>query len=400
MAEHRVPMLGAALRRHADPSRSRDPQVRELVSALATLEVAPAPREDFRAELRAQLVAVTPRLVEEGKAELSPAGQPAKHAPAPERQRLRLKKPLIAALGVLTAFVLLLGGAVLLSQNSLPGDTLYGLKRASENTEYSLAGSSVDKGKLKLEFAARRIGEVSDLLGSVSALAGGRGVLADGAAINSRTANLVRETLSSANSDVTSAARLLGDAAVHQNSAGPLDDMTTWARDQLVKMGEIVQRTSTDNALHAQAMHTRQLIADTAQRAEALKANLGSNGTPVAPGKTGPPSRTSTGPSPTASSGAPKPGITAPSTTAGRTPSSTPRATSSAPPDNSSTPNPPASSSPPKPRISLPVTLPTSSLPGGGGGGKSHAAPTPPVGVDSCGLNVTLGPIGIGVGDC
>ncbi len=272
MAEHRVPMLGAALRRHVDPTRSRDPQVRELVGALATLEVAPAPRAEFRAELRAQLVAVTPRLVEEGKSELATAAKPAKTAAAPERQRLRLKKPLIAAVGVLTAFILLLGGGVLLSQNALPGDALYGLKRASENTEYSLAGSSVDKGKLKLEFAARRISEVGDLLSSVGALAAGHGVMADGGTINPHTAGLISDTLRSADSDINSAAQMLGDAATRENSAAPLNDIISWAPGQLTSMNSIVGRIS-DAALHAQAVHTRQLIATALHGAEAHRAS-------------------------------------------------------------------------------------------------------------------------------
>jgi hypothetical protein len=395
MAEHRVPMLGAALRRHVDPARSRDPQVRELVSALATLEVAPAPRADFRAELRAQLVAVTPRLVEEGKAELPATRKPVKVA-TPERQGLRFKKPLIAAVGVLATFVLLLGGGVLLSQNSLPGDALYGLKRASENTEYSLAGSSVDKGKLKLEFAARRIGEVGDLLASVGALAAGHGVIADGGTVSTHTAGLVRDTLHSADSDIKSAAQLLGDAAVRDNSAGPLDDLISWAPEQLDNMDSIVGRIPAGNAaLQAQAVHTRQLIATTMQRAKALEANLGTTSTPSGPAKTGTPGRPGKSPvvpSKRGSSGASTPPSNPTSTTAGgRKTQTTPPASTS--PGSSSSPNPISSPTPTKPPVSLPVKVPTS-LPGGG---KSHhSTPTPPVGVDSCGVYVSLGPLGLG----
>src|ERR1700709_497436 len=103
MSEHRVPMLGAALRRRRDPAKSSDPRVRELVAALATLEVAPAPRADFRAELRAQLVAVTPRLVDEGNAEAK-VGAKAPTKPATKRQPFRFKKPLFALAGAMAAF--------------------------------------------------------------------------------------------------------------------------------------------------------------------------------------------------------------------------------------------------------------------------------------------------------
>ena len=193
MNEHRVPMLGGAWRRHGDPARSSDPRVRELVGALAGLEVAPPMRAEFRAELRAQLVAVTPRLVDEGEASLAPAtaprprrapsGPPRPSARAPNPPaRFRFAKPLIAVACALTAFVLLLGGAVLLSQHALPGDALYGVKRASEDVEYSTTSGTVAKGKLKLEFAATRIGEVADLLHTPTAMAAGTGALADSGA--------------------------------------------------------------------------------------------------------------------------------------------------------------------------------------------------------------------------
>ena len=64
MGEHRVPLLGSAWRRNDDPATSRDPQVRAVVGALATLP-APELNAEFRAELRAQLVAITPRIIAE-----------------------------------------------------------------------------------------------------------------------------------------------------------------------------------------------------------------------------------------------------------------------------------------------------------------------------------------------
>src|SRR3954451_2731071 len=62
MGEHRVALLGSAWRRNDDPALSRDPRVRAVVGALATLPQ-PEMQADFRADLRAQLVAITPRVV-------------------------------------------------------------------------------------------------------------------------------------------------------------------------------------------------------------------------------------------------------------------------------------------------------------------------------------------------
>ncbi|MGH8862403.1 MAG: DUF5667 domain-containing protein, partial [Jatrophihabitantaceae bacterium] len=271
MTEHRVPMLGAGLRRRVDPARSRDPRVRELVAALSGLQVAPAPRPEFRAELRAQLVAVAPRLVAEGEAGLVPAaragGTPAAAPTAakPDKHRtrgFRLAKPLIAAACVLTAFVLLLGGAVLLSRHALPGDTLYGLKRASENTEYSLAGGAVDKGKLKLEFAARRIGEARDLLPGSSGT------------ISSDTASLVRSTLASANGDIHTAAKLLDTSAVHNRNAGTLNAISSWTPGQVAAMQAVLARMPA-GALRGQAVDVVRLLQRAHTRALALQQTIG-----------------------------------------------------------------------------------------------------------------------------
>ncbi len=287
MNEHRVPMLGGAWRRHGDPARSSDPRVRELVGALAGLEVAPPMRAEFRAELRAQLVAVTPRLVEEGEASVAPAAAgatatqarakraaKAERAEAEPARRFRFAKPLIAVACALTAFVLLLGGAVLLSQHALPGDALYGVKRASEDVEYSTTSGAVAKGKLKLDFAATRIGEVADLLHTPTAMAGGAGALADSGQISSSTAGLVHDTLSSANDDIRSASQMLNGEAVRNHDAGSLDAITSWAPAQINAMKVIVGRIPA-GSLHQDAVRTLRLLEQAKQRSAVLGSELG-----------------------------------------------------------------------------------------------------------------------------
>src|SRR5438270_2421700 len=120
MGEHRVRSLSPSLRRYEDPARSSDPRIRELVTQLATLEPGPEPRAHFRAELRAQLVAVTPRLVAEGPAETFRSHAVAE-APvtASAGDRLRtiagrlahvpVRRPLGIVVGVFAVFALLLG---------------------------------------------------------------------------------------------------------------------------------------------------------------------------------------------------------------------------------------------------------------------------------------------------
>jgi hypothetical protein len=336
MTEHRVPMLGGAWRRHGDPARSSDPRVRELVGALAGLEVAPPLRAEFRAELRAQLVAVTPRLVEEGEASVVPAARAtttaaqargkrtanAERADAEPAKRFRFAKPLIAVACALTAFVLLLGGAVLLSQHALPGDALYGVKRASEDVEYSTTSGTVAKGKLKLDFAATRIGEVNDLVRAPTAMAGGTGAIADSGQINSSTASLVSDTLTSANNDVVAASFMLNGDAVRNHDAGSLDAITSWTPAQKKVMRQIVDRIPA-GSLHDHAVRTLALLQQAQQRSTALRADLGcnclsSNGDTLGPFPcSGPCSSTPTqGPGGT-------PGTKAPGPTSSRSPAST-----------------------------------------------------------------------------
>ena len=431
MNEHRVPMLGAALRRHADPARSTDPKVRELVAALAVLEVAPPPRAEFRAELRAQLVAVTPRLVAEGERPAAPAradrAEPTKSTEnvetAERARRFRFAKPLIAAACVLTAFVLLLGGAVLLSRHALPGDALYGIKRASEDTEYSLTGGQVAKGKLKLEFAGRRIGEVADLLPRASSMGPGSGAVADSGAISSDTAGLVRDTLGSAEGDVRTAAQLLGSDAVRNDDAGPLTAIISWSPDQLAAMRQILARIPA-GALQQRAGQTLELLRAAQARASLLRTQLGCSCLDAArtddlgpvpctgpctarTGGTAPNPHPSPGPSRTgaphgsgtaASSNAPGAGTTSPAPGA---PSSAPGGKGSHPVTHPSSPAGGSSSPVPFPRPTSPLPVPT--LPGLGGGtsgGKTGGKTGSPISVNSCSASLSLGPIGIGVGAC
>jgi hypothetical protein len=390
MAEHRVPML----RGHVDPAASRDPQVRRLVGALATLEIAPPPRAEFRAELRAQLVAVTPRLVAEGDAARD-------RVPAPKRRRLRLARPLAVAVGVLAVFIVLLGGAVLLSQNALPGDALYGIKRASENTRYGLTDGAVAKGTLKLDFATRRIDEVSELVPKTSG----------------DTGTLVRQTLDSADGDVRAASRMLGTAAVQDTSPAPLDTMTGWAPGEIAKLDGIIKRIPA-GALRTRVVATQDLIKAAEQRAEQLKADLGcgclgssgtdvlgpmpcptacSAATPKVPGGT-----TTTAPAGTHSAGTHRAGSThsagsapstPPATKAGTTPADRGGASSSAAPQGgAAAPRASSTANRPTARSTQPVPpglpLPTSTAPG------------LPINIGSCGVQASLAGIGVGIGGC
>ena len=410
MAEHRVPVLGAALRRFEDPARSKDPQIRDLVAALSTLEPAPAPRAHFRAELREQLVAVAPRLVAEGPAEqlqrapeaaATAAERPSRARHVPQLHLGRRVRFVVAALTVLTVA---LTGVVWLSRSALPGDALYGIKRASENAQLSLTSGKVSRAKELLSFAKTRADEVSSLLGNASA--SGTGPQADGA-ITERTASLVRSTLNSADGDVRQAAQLLGSQAVATRSAAPLKVMTSWAPAQQGRLDAIVARIPA-GALHDAAASSATLIASAYARATQLQAVIGCGCLDNArsddlgplpctacagPARPNPPGHGSgTAPGSTGTSNSPRPGQShspdAPGGGAASAPGgSTPGVPRTSPPGSSGS----GGGSLPLPTPSLPLpSLPLPSLP----------LPTPSVSTDSCGASISLGPIGIGVGTC
>jgi hypothetical protein len=432
MSEHRVSMLGASWRRFEDPTRSRDPRVRALVASLATLP-GPQPRAEFRDELRAQLVAIAPRIVAEARdadalidvvparpAKTAPAGKPlptgrrtaARHSDSwvTGLRRIPIARPLAVAASVITAFALLLGGAVWMSKKALPGDTLYGLKRASENAQLAIAGSDTQKASDYLEFAATRASEVRALLSRSAAGAIGRGPQA-GAAVNAGTAKLITSTLASADSDVRSASSLLGFHAVRTRSSSALHTMTNWAPGQLARLNAITA-SMPSGSLQTRAAQSAHLVTQALGRAEALAGEIGcqclqSSGSD------------SLGPLPcsgcgsSGSTGPPRPGATPSVVKPGRHPSGATASgsasqqapvpgqhhgsatdTTSAPPGGrKSSPGLPLPS-PPLPSLPLP-SLPIPSLPF-----PLPRPPKQPVTGGSCGLTVSLGLIGVGLGTC
>jgi hypothetical protein len=413
MSEHRVSMRGTSWRRFEDPVSSRDPRVRAVVASLATLP-APSPRPEFRAELRAQLVAITPRIVAESATadlpmvDIVPAAkrEPVRRAETPRRprhndsliarlRRVPIGRPLAVVASVVTVFALLLGGAVWMSQKSLPGDSLYGLKRASERLQLATATSPTEEASDHLEFAEIRAGEVRDLLGRTSAA--GRGPQAD-AAVSAGTARLIQSTLASADSDVKAAASLLGEQAVKNHSAGPLDTMTTWAPGQLSRLHQIAAAMP-DQSLRARTESSAQLVGAALVRAKALAPKvgcscLGSTGTdelgPMPCGScptTTPALSTPGGSTSAAPSAEPKPARARTGAATGRPGQTTTTGSTGTSPaaSGSSTAGAPRPSSTPTPGLHLPSLTVPSSL---------------PVGVSSCGIGATLGPIGIGIGLC
>ncbi|WP_375480435.1 DUF5667 domain-containing protein [uncultured Jatrophihabitans sp.] len=425
MREHRVPLRGGSLRRrrHPDPDRSADPRVQAVLAGLRAAP-APSPRAHFRAELRAQLVAVAPRIVAEGEPTLAtrPTTEPAAAdpgsvraagRPTPGATRRRdaasrgarngsahgarhgdgvlaghglaaaLARPLKISAAALLVLALALGGAVWLSRGSLPGDALYGLKRASENLQLATASGPTDKAHDYLGFAGTRVGEVQDLLDQSSTSSLGRGPSAAGA-VDAHTAKLVTDTLGAADSDVRSAAALLGKQAVSTRSATPLAVLTTWAPAQLARLQTVAGRLP-GGSLKQRIVASEAVVQTANSRASALE-------------RTAP-----CGSQHGADEFGPIPGAAC---SAQNTPS-----TSAPPlPGTASTRGAPRAHTP---RVSAPKNsghAGGSGLTGSIGGGSSTSpaaprlpitsAPKLPITGGSCGISASLGGAGVGVGVC
>ena len=252
------------LRRYPDPAASTDPQVQALLTALRELPASPAvPATEFRTELRAQLVATAPRLVEEGVAE--PTGE------RPRRSHRGLRRAVAVAGALVAVSAVVLGLLVWFSGKSLPGDTLYSVKRASEDVKLALTGGDVARGKAYLAQAGTRAEEV---LGVWTDSIGSSAPPTEASQIKPRADQLMSETLDDADSDARHASRLIAGKALSSKSPDPLTAVMDWGPGQ-VKLLSAITSAIPVGTLHDRAATSASLANAVLQRATALRADLG-----------------------------------------------------------------------------------------------------------------------------
>ncbi|MFJ7210602.1 DUF5667 domain-containing protein [Amycolatopsis sp. NPDC098790] len=115
-----------------------------LVGALRELGAAGAPDLETRQRIRAEI-----------------AGRLETAAATPRRRWRPRTADLVAA--ALFLFLVLSGLTLVLSRNALPGDPLYGVKRAGESTALGLTFGDEAKARKHLEFATNRVTEMGEL---------------------------------------------------------------------------------------------------------------------------------------------------------------------------------------------------------------------------------------------
>jgi hypothetical protein len=145
-----------------------DTELAPLVAIAAEIGATPAapdPTDEFKAGLRAMLIATAERdgigvAADEkaahaaSRAAMSAKTEVVKQVRTPSSGRARAA----VIIGVM-AGALLLSGVSAASTNALPGNPLYQVKRTNERAQLALAGSDASRGKLYLDFASSRLRE-------------------------------------------------------------------------------------------------------------------------------------------------------------------------------------------------------------------------------------------------
>lgn len=145
--------------RRDDAAGAVDPATAELLELVSALRAAPQPeaRPEFVSDLRAQLMAAA-----ETELVAAPAARDDVARLTITPRRGRRERRISVALGA-AAIVGATTSMAVASQGAIPGDTLYPLKRAIENTHTGISVGDDAKGKTMLGNATDRLGEVREL---------------------------------------------------------------------------------------------------------------------------------------------------------------------------------------------------------------------------------------------
>ncbi|WP_103383557.1 DUF5667 domain-containing protein [Pseudonocardia dioxanivorans] len=128
----------------------------------------------------------------------------------PERPSGRRRITVVAAAALLV-MIALTGGGMLASRDALPGDSLYGVKRAAESFGSVFTFGSDAKARRQLELASARLSEIEQL----AARGGGDPVV-------------LASAIDDFDSATTEGSRLVLDGAEGSGGAG-MSDLSTWA---------------------------------------------------------------------------------------------------------------------------------------------------------------------------
>ncbi|MER7459542.1 DUF5667 domain-containing protein [Micromonospora sp. NPDC126480] len=246
-------------RRHHVRSRMDD-ELATLVAVGQRLSAAPPPvavNPEFRTGLRAMLLATAER---EGIGEPAPKAAAATAGrrsatsrsglvPAVTARRARARGAILIGIAVGAVAV---SGISAASENAVPGDALYGMKRSTERAQLAFTSSDVSRGQLFLNFARTRLDEAAELRGDRT---GYSGVLDD------------------MDADTRQGVRLLTGAAAQRSDPAALDAVNAFVTAQREAVSALL-----DDGTRAERDRTRRSLAlldDVRERSDALRAAIG-----------------------------------------------------------------------------------------------------------------------------
>jgi Domain of unknown function (DUF5667) len=203
--------FAAAADGHAPTSLDAETQAfLSIVGQLRELDP-PTPHPAFAASLRAQLIAAAATALTPTRVKRSPATRPQPQQKGQGQGRRR-----VLAAAAVTCVVASSGmGVAAASQSSLPGDTLYPVKRGIENIGVSIASGHVDRGEEYVKSADARLSEAQDL--------------ATERAGDPSTAPLIAATLNDFNGAAGNGAIELIDAFQQESSEGSIVELRAFA---------------------------------------------------------------------------------------------------------------------------------------------------------------------------
>lgn len=229
-----------------------------LQDVRSTVEVDP----DFRAGLRAMLVATAEREgigatattaadpIAEGTDRPAAAragralGWPALRDPG-TRTRARARGAIVVGVAIGAIAV---SGMSAASENAVPGDALYGMKRHTERAQLALASSDLSRGQLFLDFARTR--------------------LAEAAAVGGQSYGF-SAVLDDMDADTQQGIKLLTTAAVQRRDAAALDAVDAFVREQRPQVAKLFEGTT--RATRGRADDSLDLLDSVQRRSNGLR---------------------------------------------------------------------------------------------------------------------------------
>ncbi|MGH3322667.1 MAG: DUF5667 domain-containing protein [Streptosporangiaceae bacterium] len=221
---------------------ARDPELARLADIASGLRALPRGKQGpaHRAAIRDRLVAEArvPAQRRESAENARPAPSTVRSRPparraGPSPLARHIQRRFVVLSGALSIIVMVVGAAVA-ADRSVPGDPFYELKRTAESTQLVLASSQVARGRQQLRFASARLSEIKAMTT--------RHERHGQAAAQNGSARLVTHALADMDTETRGGAATLLGAYRGSADIAPLTLIDAFSRAQASELSAIVPR--------------------------------------------------------------------------------------------------------------------------------------------------------------